>query len=181
MILRKLTEWPSSKFLKISLIIGFALCIVVIPVMQYFTNLSGFPVDIFSSQLSFNGNLMKSYYALTNIELYRIGPSLDYIFMIGYGIILFSSAVLIARRYKTSSTFQKVGFIFAISGVIAAVCDGIENVFILAMLTDPIGFPNTWTIIHSVFALIKWIILFINITGIISIGILSFFKREKNK
>ena len=77
--------------LKISLIIGFALPFTVIPMMLYFTQLSGFPAEIFSSQLSFSGDLMKSYYALTNIQPYRIASSLDYLFMVGYGLILYYS------------------------------------------------------------------------------------------
>lgn len=124
---------------------------------------------------------MKSFYALTNIELYRIAPSLDYIFMVGYGLILFSSSVFIARRFKTPSVFQRVGFTFAIFGVIAAVCDGIENIFILAMLANPIGFPNTWTVIHSMFALIKWILLFSVIMGIVLFGIQLLLKKGEKK
>ena len=182
MFFKKFLQWPTSKILKISLIIGFALCFAVIPVMQYFTQLSGFPAEIFSSQLSFSGELMKSFYALTNIELYRIAPSLDYFFMVGYGLILFSSSVLIARRYRESSLLQRGGFVIAFSGVIAACCDAIENIFILLMLTDPLGFPDYWAISHSVFALVKWILLFIIIIWIAVFGILSLFKKEsKNK
>lgn len=180
MIFKKLSEWPSSKILKISLIIGFALSFAVIPVMLYFSQLSGFPAEAFSSQLSFNGYLMKSYYALTNIELYRIASSLDYIFMVGYGLILFCSSVLIARRYRASSIIQGQGFIIALSGVMAACCDAFENFFILAMLTDPTGFPNYWAITHSVFALIKWILLLIVILWIMLFRILSLFKRKSN-
>jgi len=180
MILKKLSERPSSKNLKISIIIGFVLCFAVLPVMQYFTQLSGYPAEIFSSQLSFNGNIMKLYYSLTNIELYRVAPSLDYIFMVAYGLILFSSSILIARKYRTSSLIQRGGFFIAVSGVIAAFCDAIENIFILAMLTDPTGFPNYWAITHSVFALIKWILLFVVIIWIVLIGIFSIFKKKSN-
>lgn len=180
MIFKKFSQWPTSKILKISLIIGFALCFGVIPVMQYFTQLSGFPAEIFSSQLSFSGELMKSYYALTDIELYRIAPSLDYFFMVGYGLILFSSSVLIARRYRASSIIQNGGFVIAISGVIAACCDAIENIFILLMLTDPVDFPDYWAITHSVFALIKWILLIIVIIWILLIGILSLINKKKS-
>lgn len=180
MTFKKLSEWPSSKNLKISIIIGFVLCFTVIPVMQYFTQLSGYPAEIFSSQLSFSGEVMKLYYGLTNIELYRVAASLDYIFMVAYGLILFCSSVLIARKYRESSLIQQGGFFIAISGVIAACCDAIENIFILTMLTDPTGFPNYLAITHSVFALIKWILLFIVILWIVLIGILSLFKRKRN-
>ncbi len=170
---------PSARKLKFLIILGFILCIIVIPVMQFYTDLSGYPAQIFSSQLSFSGELMKSYYAVTNIELYRIAPSLDYIFMVGYGLILFSLSVLIARRYGIPSRIGHISLLLAISGVIAACCDGIENIFILAMLTDSTGFPNSWAISHSVFALIKWILLFGVISCDIIIGILSVYRSKK--
>jgi len=175
----KFSKSPSSRNLKILIIIGFILCVAVIPVMQYYTGLSGFPAEIFSSQLSFNGDLMKSYYAVTDVELYRVAPSLDYIFMVGYGTILFSLSVLIARKYGIASRIGHICLLIAISGVIAAGCDGIENIFILSMLADYTGFPNSLAISHSVFALIKWILLFISITWVIITGILSVVRSKK--
>ena len=179
MILKKLSHQPSSKSLIILLILGLAFCFSVIPVMQYFSNLSGYPADLFTSQLSFSGDLMKGYYALTNIEIYRISPSLDYVFMLGYGSIIFSLSLMIARRYDSTSKIRDSGFVVAILGIFAACCDGIENIFILAMLTDPGGFPNYLAISHSVFALIKWILLFGVITWIMIMGIFALLKRKK--
>jgi len=180
MIFEKFSKSPSSRSLKILIIIGFILCVVVIPVMQYYTEISGFPAEIFSSQLSFNGDIMKAYYAVTDVDLYRVAPSLDYIFMVGYGTILFSLSVLIARKYGLATSIGNISFLIAIFGVIAAVCDGIENIFILSMLADSTGFPNLFAISHSVFALIKWILLFVSITWVIIAGILSLIKG-KNK
>jgi hypothetical protein len=179
MILKKLSQWPSSKTLKILLILGLIFCFSVIPVMQYFSNLSGYPADLFTSQLSFSGDLMRGYYALTNIEIYRISPSLDYIFMLGYGLIAFSLSLLIARRYDDTSKIHRVGILVAIFGITAACCDAIENIFILTMLTNPGGFPNYLAISHSVFALIKWILLFGVITWDLTMGIFALMKRKK--
>lgn len=176
--MRRLLEKPSSKSLKIEIIIGFVLCFVVIPIMQYYTDLSGFPAQIFSSQLSFSGDLMKSYYSLTDIDNYRIAPLLDYIFMVGYGLILFSTALLIGRKFGPSSIVGLLCFIVALFGIIAACCDGIENIFILAMLTDPLNFPDWWAITHSIFASIKWILLFLVIIWIIIVGITALFRKK---
>jgi hypothetical protein len=180
MKLLKLFESPASRNLKILIIIGLILCFAVIPVMQYFTALSGFPAEIFSSQLSFNGDLMKSYYAVTDIGLYRVTALLDYIFMVGYGAIIFSLSILIARRYGKASKVGKISVIIGFCGIVAACCDGIENIFILAMLSDPIGFPNYLALSHSVFALIKWILLFIGITWILIIWISSIIMRSSS-
>ncbi|MFW9827722.1 MAG: hypothetical protein ACFFEY_09025 [Candidatus Thorarchaeota archaeon] len=181
MKLVKFSEKPESRTLKFLILIGVILCVAVIPVMQYFTALSGFPAQIFSSQLSFNGDLMKSYYAITDIGLYRITVLLDYIFMVGYGAILFSLSILVARRFRKTSILRQISFIIAICGAIAACCDGIENVFILAMLSDPTGFPNYWALLHSVFALIKWILLFTGIAWVLIIGIFSLIRKMDRK
>ncbi|MHA2394057.1 MAG: hypothetical protein ACXAEX_19150 [Promethearchaeota archaeon] len=181
MWIEKLFDRPASRNFKISVIIGLILCFAVIPVMQYFTTLSGFPAQIFSSQLSFNGDLMKSYYAVTDIGLYRITALLDYFFMMGYGMILFSLSILIARRFGKFSNLGKIMVFMAICGVVAACCDAIENIFILAMLRDPTGFPNFLAISHSIFALIKWILLFIGIILTAIFGIISISKGKKNK
>ncbi len=179
MFLQKLTKKPSSKRAKFLIILGFFLCFIAIPIMQYFSGISGYPANLLVSQLSFNGDLLKSYYSMTNIFLYRVSASLDYIFMLGYGIILFFSSVLIARKYSYSSRVQSISFLVAIFGITASVCDGIENVFILLMLTEPLTFPNAWAITHSAFALIKWILLFISIAWIIITGIISLIKKKK--
>ena len=122
---------------------------------------------------------MKSYYAVTDIINYRIAPSLDYIFMIGYGIILFSTAVLIGRKLGASSIIGVMTLFIGICGILSACFDGIENIFILAMLTDPTNFPNWWAISHSVFALIKWILLFIVLFWTMIIGIYALFIKKK--
>ena len=181
MTLKQLFERPTSRNIKILIIIGLILCFAVIPVMQYFTSLSGFPAQIFSSQLSFNGDSMKSFYDVTDIGIYRVTALLDYIFMVGYGTILFSASILIARRFGVSSKIGQFNVFIAICGVIAASCDGIENIFILAMLGDPTGFPNFLAISHSIFALIKWILLFIIIIWDAIFGIYSLFKNKEKK
>ena len=175
----KLFVKPSLRRLKILIIVGFILSIVVIPIMQFFTSLSGYPAQIFASQLSFNADVMKSYYVVTDIGLYRVAASLDYIFMLGYGLIVFDLSIIVARKFGKSSKIGQISAIIAICGIIAASCDGIENIFILLMLSDPIGFPNYWAISHSVFALIKWILLFTAIPWILTVWIYSIIKKRK--
>jgi len=120
-------------------------------------------MDVIASQLSFSGEVLKSHYEITNIEFYRIAQSLDYGFMISYGTLIFTLALIISRKFDAASIWRKSGYIVAILGITAACCDGIENIFILALLTDPSGFPNIWAIIHSCFALVKWIMIFSSI------------------
>lgn len=179
MFIERLYIKPTSKTAKILLVLGFILSFSIIPVMQYFSQRSGFPANFISSQLSFNGDIMKSHYSVTNIDIYRISPLLDYIFMLGYGLILFSASILVARRYDQTSRINKFGYIISIFGIIAACCDGIENIFILTMLIEPLTFPNILAISHSVFALIKWIIIFISIPWIIVTRLICLINSKK--
>ncbi|MFX1395271.1 MAG: hypothetical protein ACFFAH_17150, partial [Promethearchaeota archaeon] len=149
-------------------------------IISYFFLLSGFPVSFTESQLSFSGSKMKEYYKVTNINYYRIVETLDYIYMIGYGSFTFSLALIISRKFELGSFWNNTGRIIAIIGVIAACCDAIENVFILLMLTDPTGFPDIWAIIHSCFALIKWLLLFICIGWAIVAAITLLIKKKSS-
>jgi len=160
MILEKLSEWPDLKKTRFLLIFSIILFIIVYPIMAYFLVLSEYPVSFTESQLSFSGEILKAHYMVTNINEYRIMQILDYGFMVSYGLLAFSLALIIARKYDEGSFWRKSGYIIAILGIIAACCDAIENGFILAMLTDPAAFPNSWAINHSCFALIKYILLF---------------------
>jgi len=113
---------------------------------------------------------MKEYYATMSseeIDLYRIVALLDYGFMVSYGLITSCGALLLSRKFEAESKGGISGRSVAVGGVIAACCDATENVFILLMLTDPLGFPDIWAMIHSVFALVKFILLFTAIFWII--------------
>ncbi|TXT65035.1 MAG: conserved membrane protein of unknown function [Promethearchaeota archaeon] len=173
----KLSEWPSAKILKRIIIGAVILLIIVYPFMSWYFMVSAFPVGFFESQLSFNGEILKIYYSTTNIDLYRIGQLLDYGFMVSYGLLFFSVSLIIARKFENESKGRQVGSIIALIGVFAAICDGIENLFILIMLVDPLGFPNIIAIIHSVFALIKYVCFIPALGYIIIAGLVQLIKK----
>ena len=177
MIIEKLNSSPSNKKCKIFILTGLVIRFIVIPIMQHYSNLSGFPAEFISSQLSFNGDVLKSYYAQTNIDYYRISPMLDYFFMFGYGISIFSAILLISRKYENQQ-FKKIGNFMALGAVIAAICDGIENIFILIMIADISGFPNVLALLFSTFALIKWILLFTSMIWMILMGFFILYKKK---
>ena len=168
MFLEKLSEKPSPKITKSILIFSIILSIVVYFLMGYFFLLSKYPVGIVESQLSFSGTILKEHYKETNIEYYKIVQTLDYALMVGYGMFGFSLALIIARKFEEGSRWRNSGYIVALLCVIAAICDAIENAFILSTLTDPSGFPDIWAIIHSCFALVKYILLLSSIIWAIS-------------
>lgn len=179
-MLEKLADWPSIKKTKYLLILSILLMVITSVLMRYFFFLSKYPVGFMESQLSFSGAILKEHYKSTNITYYRIAQILDYGYMVGYGTLAFSLALIIARKYDESSNWRKSGYVVAVMGVLGAICDGIENVFILAMLTDPSGFPDIWAIIHSCFALVKYILLFSCIGWALTTCIVLLVKKKKS-
>ncbi|MFX1295995.1 MAG: hypothetical protein ACFFD2_14240 [Promethearchaeota archaeon] len=165
--LQKLEDWPSPD--KIRFIAIFSLIVIILAYifMGMFFMLANYSMNFFASQLSFNAFSMKLEYfpmVISNkIGAYGIGQILDYLFMIGYGTLIFSLALIIGRKYDSATIWRRSSYIIAILGIAAAILDGIENAFILLTLTDPLGFPDWWTVAHSCFALIKYICLFSSI------------------
>jgi hypothetical protein len=177
--LELLSTWPTPKKIKILIIFSVILLIIIYPLLMYFFFISNYPVSVLESQLSFSGIEIKSHYASMNqegINLYIIANILDYGFMLSYGLLIFTLALVLARKFKKASIWMKFGFIIAIFGIIAASCDGIENIFIFLMASDPSGFPNSWAVVHSIFALIKYILLIIAISWILIAVAAYFFK-----
>ena len=143
---------------------------------------SGGPTDIIGSQLSFNGAQMKSEYLpiviFNGVDAYRLAQTLDYLFMLGYGMAIFCLALIIGRKFETTSRWRRMGCIIAILGIAAGGLDAIENAFILLTLTDPLLFPDWWTVAHSCFALPKWIILMISIIWAILAVLINKFRSS---
>jgi hypothetical protein len=160
MELNKITDEKLKKWRKILLIFN----LIWYPFMGIFFWLSKYPAAVFESQLSFSGEILKSHYQVVvdagGLNMYIFGQILDYLFMVGYGSMIFCIALLESRKFEESSTMAKSGRSVAIGGIIAAILDAIENFFILLTLSDPLGFPNWWAVAHSIFALPKWILLF---------------------
>ena len=181
MRLDKLSDWPSPKKTKIMLFLSIALYIIIYPILGYYFAASNYPVSFIESQLSFSGEVIKSHHRTMNAEelnLYRIAQLIDYIYMIAYGTLYFSLTLYIARKFDETSKWRKSGYNIAIFGLSSAICDGIENIFILLMLTNPLGFPNIWAIIHSCFALVKFVLIGIIYVWIICAVISRLFKRK---
>ncbi len=160
MPLQKFNDWPSPKITRILAIFGIIFFIVIITFMIIFYELSGYPVSFFESQLSFSGSVIKSHFSVMNPEelnYYLIWVIIDYGFMFGFAIIYFSFGLILARKFDINSRWRKLGIIGALLGLLYFCCDAIENILIFAMLTNPLGFPDIWAVVHSWIALVKFI------------------------
>lgn len=158
----KFDSWPSNPSLKKGLIGSLIALLIIYPIMSVFFMQSGYEMNVMQSQLSFNGSILKSSYAIMvlygTIDSYRIAQILDYGFMITYAVLVFCLAFNQARKLPPS-LMKKAGYILGFGGILAAIFDAIENAFILLTLTDPLRFPDWWAVAHSAFALPKWILL----------------------
>ena len=72
---------------------------------------------------------------------------------------------------------EKIGYSISIFGITAAFCDGIENIFLLMMTSNPINFPNWWAFAHSSFALVKFIQMYAAMGGIILMALVIILSR----
>ncbi|MFX1451696.1 MAG: hypothetical protein ACFFCM_12680 [Promethearchaeota archaeon] len=162
MELEKLSNWPADKNVKRLIYFCIVLYFVLFPIFMYYGSKSNYPVNFIASQLSFSGDAIKSHFKTMSAEelnYYRITTLLDFIYAIFYGTLLFSLSLYLARKFNEETSWNKSGYLVSIFGIVAAICDMIENTFILLMLTDPQGFPDAWAITHSCFALVKFILM----------------------
>jgi hypothetical protein len=131
--------------------------------------MSGYAGTMEDTQLGFNAEIIRSYFSLmspTDLGLFITANLADYLFMLFYGLFFFSAARLISWNYKRGLP-KRIGLSLAWVGIIAAVLDGIENVFLLSMAVDPVGFAGWLAIAHSSFALAKFLFMYAAMTWMV--------------
>jgi len=124
--------------------------------------MSGYAGTTEDTQLGFSAEIIKNYFSLmtpTDMGLFIAANLADYLFILLYGVFFFSAARLISWNYK-SGLPKRIGQSLAWIGVITAILDGIENVFLLSMTANPLGFASWLAIAHSSFALAKFLFMY---------------------
>lgn len=178
-----LAEKPSKKTLRILAVFSFILVIVSMFFVMMILEMSNFSGTLEETQLGFNGEYIKSIFALMNedeMALFILANILDYMFMLAYGTFFYSTALILARKLKEGSIWSKVGYAMGIVGIISACCDAIENLFLLLMASDPADFPIWLAIPHSSFAVTKFLLMYIVFGWLVIISISRLFVRKKN-
>lgn len=160
MKLEKFRTKPTlSSLLKI-LLISFVICILLNLWVSWAFARSRYPVSFIESQLSFSGELIKSHYAQmtqSQIQLYIRAQLVDYAYLCGYMVLFWSFSLTMSRFFLKDSKMRIIGAGMSYFGIFAALCDAVENIFILFMASNPLEFPNILGPIHSIFALLKFI------------------------
>lgn len=136
---------------------------VIATVMIVLLQMSGYAGTMEDTQLGFNADIIKNYFLLmtpTDLGLFITANLADYLFILFYGIFFFSAARLISWNYKIGFP-KRIGLSLAWVGVMAAILDGIENMFLLLMTADPVGFAGWLAIGHSSFAFAKFLFMYV--------------------
>lgn len=159
-----LTDTPSDRRLWTLLVTSIGLLIVSATTVIYLLELSNYPGELEATQLGFDGEYIRSCFSNMSgaeVSFFIMGNLADYLFMVSYGTLLFSSSLILSRRLRQGSLGRKAGYTISILGLLASCCDGLENVFLLSMASDPIDFPGWLAIPHSLFANIKFDLMYI--------------------
>jgi hypothetical protein len=175
-----LTENPSERTLKRSLIAGFLLLVVSTPAIIWLLESSNYPGGLDETQLGFDGEYIRACFSTMSEEeltTFILGNLADYVFMVSYGVVLSCASLLLSRKLN-DSRLRKIGLTISLLGVFAALSDAAENVFIISMAVNPQYFPGWLAIPHSLFAHLKfncmyitsgWILLSTLIHGVMRI------------
>lgn len=166
-------DQTKAKLRKIMITSFFSLLLSSIIVITLL-DLSNYAGTMDDTQLGFNANIIKDYFSLMNgaeLQYFLLANIVDYVFMISYGLFFYSTARLLSWNYQKN--YLKVGIIFAWIGVLAAVFDGSENVFIISMSLNPSNFPSWLAIAHSTFASLKFLCMYL----VVGFLVLAFFSN----
>jgi hypothetical protein len=156
---------PSTRALKKLIVICIILLAISSSAVIYVLGLSNFPGTLEKTQLGFDGQYIQSCFSAMNeddLSLFIVGNLVDYVFMVSYGGLLFGSALILSRQLRSGSTGEKLGHIVSVLGLIAACSDGLENVFLLSMAINPSNFPTWLGVPHSLFAYLKFSLMYIS-------------------
>jgi len=158
----KIEHDKGNRRMRITALISFSLMMVAATLVFVLLQMSGYAGTMEDTQLGFNAETIRSYFSLmsaTDLGFFITANLVDYLFMLFYGLFFYSTARLISWNYKEGFP-KRIGFSLAWVGVIAAVLDGIENVFLLSMTANPVGFAGWLAIAHSSFALAKFLFMY---------------------
>ena len=174
---------PTDRTLKRYLVFSVLLLLVSAPAIIWLLESSNYPGGLDETQLGFDGEYIRECFSTMgeqDITTFILGNIADYGFMVSYGLMFFSSALLLTRRLNEGK-IRQLGYIISILGGLSAFCDAFENVFIISMALDPDQFPGWLAIPHSIFAHLKFNLMYITTGGILLLIIVNAFLWVQKK
>ncbi|MGY5859360.1 MAG: hypothetical protein RTU63_08315 [Candidatus Thorarchaeota archaeon] len=143
-------------------LVSFPLMMVAATLTIFLIQMSGYAGTMEDTQLGFNAETIRNYFSLMSSQdlgLFIAANLGDYLFILLYGIFFYSAGRLISWNYVRGPS-NKIGLFLAWVGVVAAILDGIENVFLLSMTADPVGFASWLALAHSSLAFAKFLFMY---------------------
>ncbi|MHA2365394.1 MAG: hypothetical protein ACXAC7_15655 [Candidatus Hodarchaeales archaeon] len=142
---------------------------------------TGYPVELITSQMRFNASKLKSDFSVLinfgTLNEYKLIQYLDAGIMISTAVFFGALTLFSIKGFKANSIWRKRGYLTAFLFPISGLLDAIENVFLLIMLEDPLGFPDWLAYIYSSLALAKLVVFIIGIVLLIIVSIAG--RRDK--
>ena len=149
--------------IKKPIILSLIAIVCIMPVVIFLLQASGYAGTMDDTQLGFNADIIKYYFSLLTAEgmtLFRLGNLADYVFILSYGTGFYYSTRYLSWNYKDGGLPKKISSAFTWIGVSSAICDGIENIFLFLMTFNPTSFPSWFAITHSLFASLKFMMMY---------------------
>ena len=158
-----LNERPAERTLRRTLLLGVLLLVIAAPATIWVLELSNFPGTLDETQLGFDGEYIRACFSTMtgrDLSYFVLANLVDYLFMVSYAAVLTSAALLLTRRLR-HPRLRGMGLAVSLAGALAALSDAAENVFIISMAADPLRFPGWLAIPHSLFAHLKFNLMYV--------------------
>ena len=118
------------------------------------------PVDYATGQTSFNGEIIKGYYAqmleFGTLDVYRTTQLIDFGFILAIACMGIFVCTLVARVSRKGSWGRRIGLAAGLFALLGAACDAVENGWSFVMLANPTDFSNWLALPYSAFASVKF-------------------------
>ena len=182
MFLDKFKEFPKSRILYILAVVGFLIVILVeifvfIPIESIVST-----YGIIDYEFAWNTEKVLSIFSawgFNGLNNQITAIYWDFLFIIGYVSLAFSLILLVFQR--SNESVQAIGKYVPITPLLTGVFDIIENVYLLIMATNPISVIDSYAILASLSASLKFGLLFVGIIYFIVALILIIFHKIQKK
>ena len=178
MFLDKLLEIPKKKALQLITLIGL-IAFVVMTLLGGVVNVA--PVyGILDYEFAWTpGQVEVIFNAWGDVGKQQIafGIYMDFLYIIAYGALIFGC--LLIATHKLDGTIQTIGLYMTITPIIAGICDFIENVNLLLMISDATFVASASPFVAAFCATIKFAIIFACIIFFLVQLIFIVIKRKK--
>jgi hypothetical protein len=125
--------------------------------------------------MRFNGSKLKSDFSVLmkrgTLNDYKLIQYLDVGIMVSTAVFFGTLTLFSIKGFEPNSYWRKKGKSVAFLFPISSILDAIENIILLIMLEDPLGFPDWMAYLYSSLALAKLVLFIIGIVLLLIVSI----------